>query len=308
MTVPNLAAKHNTSRTSIYRWKKDMPRLMKLAKQEGKGQYKRVSLKRKMYNEEYTAAEKLAVVRELKSENPPSVRLLAQQYGANHRSIYRWRKDEARLIKLVELEGKGECKRAGDDPLVRVKDALQRFYHSNYQDDGEQLPLTGTTIAAKAKQARDDLLAQHAISPFLNKEEVKALTEFTASTSWGRKIAHKFGWKNANVTGATASDSTSAAAGTVRPNESGLSPGAAVSLGRKPREILATNQKKMRMQIQDMKLEINKLKRQVTRADEKATKWAIENAEYQRQLMSMKEAGLFSIQVKKEPNFQCGMF
>ena len=200
-TVPDLAAKHNTSRTSIYRWKKDLPRLMKLAKKEGKGQYKRVGSKRKMYNDEYTAAEKLAVVRELKGEGAPSVRTLAERLSTNHRSIYRWKKDEARLIKLVEQEGKGNAKRIGDDPLLRVKEALKVFHASVYGGEGGQpatpgtVPLTGTVLATKAKQIRDEMLAQHEITPFLTEDEVKGMKEFTSSTSWGRKILVKCGWK-----------------------------------------------------------------------------------------------------------------
>ena len=219
-TIPALAAKHNTSRTSVYRWKNDEERLLNLMKQEGKGNSKRVSssshvtkstTKRKSNNEEYTAAEKLAVVRQLKGDNPPSVKSLADKVGANHRSIYRWKKDEAKLIRLVEQEGKGLTKRASGDPLLRIKEALKLFHtnvYANNVNQGEKpaVSITGTSIATKARQIRDEMLAQHAISPFLSDEEVESMKKFNASTSWGRKLIHKFEWK-----GSSADESVAAA-------------------------------------------------------------------------------------------------
>ena len=206
ISVPDLAAKHNTSRTSIYRWKNDEERLLNLMIKDGKGGNKRSSQiskeivqeqeqppqkqQRKSNNEEYTAAEKLAVIRELKGKNAPSVRTLAEKVGANHRSIYRWKKDEARLIQLVEQDGRGDVKRSGGDPLLRIKEGLKIFAAAN----GDK-PLTGTMIATKAKQIRTEMLAQHELTPYLTAEEVKGMKDFTGSTSWGRKIVQKYGWK-----------------------------------------------------------------------------------------------------------------
>ena len=208
--IPALAAKHNTSRTSIYRWKNDEARLNVLLRRDGKGSSKRVSkdddefkVKRKSYNEEYTAAEKLAVVRELKKEGGPSVKDLADKVGANHRSVYRWKRDEERLAKLVEQEGKGDCKRSGGDPLHRVKEALKAFHAHHVASvaaGATTQALTGTIIAVKAKQIKDDMLAQNNVTPFLSEEEVKAMTDFTASTSWGRKIVQKYGWNEGSPT------------------------------------------------------------------------------------------------------------
>lgn len=51
------------------------------------------------------------------------------------------------------------------------------------------------------------MLAQHELTPFLTEEEAKGMREFTASTSWGRKIVHKFGWKTVNsAAGAATAD------------------------------------------------------------------------------------------------------
>jgi len=197
MTVPSLAVRHNTSRTSIYRWKRDILRLQKLAGRQGKGEYKRVPHKRKTWNEEYTAAEKLAVVRELKGDDAPSIRELAEKLGTNHRSLYRWRKDEARLVKLVEEEGRGESKRNGPDPLHRVKEALAVFHRECYENpskgEGRRI-ITGTIVATKAKQICDEMLREHDASPFLGEEEAKGMRDFRASTSWGRKMVVKMGW------------------------------------------------------------------------------------------------------------------
>jgi hypothetical protein len=156
---------------------------------------------------------------------PPTVRALADRVGANHRSVYRWRKDEARLARLVEEEGRGTCKRAGDDPMSRLKGALKAFHAVQYGDDaasadaddddarrggnrGGPPSLTGTIVSTKARQIRDELLARHGYTPFLTDAEVKALKDFTGSTSWGRKIVHKFGWKVATSVAAAASTTT----------------------------------------------------------------------------------------------------
>ena len=226
ISVPALAAKHRTSRTSIYRWKKDLPRLLKLSKKSDDTKHKkRVPIKKtkgnrkSTYNEEFSASQKLMAIRELSTSSssasggngvgidggsapaPPSVRAVAAKIGANYRSLYRWKKDEQKLIQLVEQEGKGNCKRLVRDPMGRVKSALKLFYESQQQqqqhqrasDDGNVNgvpPLTGTLLALKGKQIRDEMLAQHEITPFLSEMELKGMREFTGSASWGRKVLH----------------------------------------------------------------------------------------------------------------------
>jgi len=145
--------------------------------------------------------------------------------------VYRWRKDEARLARLVEEEGRGTCKRAGDDPMSRLKGALKAFHAVQYGDGsasadadadnddarrggnrGGPPSLTGTIVSTKARQIRDELLARHGDTPFLTDAEVKALRDFTGSTSWGRKIVHKFGWKVTTSAAAAASTTTTTTA------------------------------------------------------------------------------------------------
>lgn len=314
LSVPDLAAKHNTSRTSVYRWKKDMPRLLKLAKKEGKGSYKRVShaakeseaegKKRAPHNEEFTAAEKLEVVRQLGGEGAPSVREMAEKIGANHRSIYRWKKDEARLIKIVEQEGKGESKRVGDDPLHRLKEGLKLFHANLTSNAGaaggekqQQAKVNGTMIAAKARQIRDEMLAQHERTPFLTDEEVKGMKEFTASSSWGRKIVQRYGWKESgggsdanNNDAAGAEGSANPVAGLAqglggapkvpaKPAAPAAAPAAAVTVGKvevkvKPR----TRKQKPEQSPAELKREAAQLRKKLQAAEARASKLARENA------------------------------
>ena len=181
-SVNALAARHRTSRTSIYRWKKEQPRLRKL--ETLKGGAKRAARSRRP---RFTVAERLAAVRDLRGADPPSARAVAARRGlTGHRSLYRWARDEERLARLVERDCRAGCRRAGTDPLRRVKAALRRW--------GGATPAarpTGTAVAAKARRLRDDMLAQHARTPFLTNEEVKGMREFTASSSWGRKFGRE---------------------------------------------------------------------------------------------------------------------
>ena len=108
-SVPSLAQKHNTSRTTIYRWKKEEPRLNRLKRSNANS--KRVSLSattsssslssRKTYNDEFTAEQKLEVLKECADNPMVPMKEIATRYGTHVRSVYRWRKDEERLRLLV---------------------------------------------------------------------------------------------------------------------------------------------------------------------------------------------------------------
>lgn len=198
-SVPSLAQKHNTSRTTIYRWKKEEPRLNRLKRSNANS--KRVSLSattsssslssRKTYNDEFTAEQKLEVLKECADNPMVPMKEIATRYGTHVRSVYRWRKDEERLRLLVE-EDKAHMKRLPKDGLHRVKSAIVQYFSDQ--------KVSGVEIARKAKEVRDELLGEHEISPFLNEAEFRALRDFTASSSWGRKLVRKFGWKE-GVTG-----------------------------------------------------------------------------------------------------------
>lgn len=51
-------------------------------------------------------------------------------------------------------------------------------------------------LAAKAGLLRDQLLSNHAASPFLTDVEVEALTKFQASIQWAGKVARQAGWRS----------------------------------------------------------------------------------------------------------------
>ena len=338
MSVPNLAEKHNTSRASIYRWKNDMPRLLELCQNEGKGESKRVrnkgenSNKRKAKVEakveveekvvvaedkspkkrkpnkgesrEYTAAEKLAVVMQLKGENPPSIQTLAERCNANQRTIYRWKKDEERLKKLVAADGKGGCKRVGIDPLFRIKEGLKLFHDANRPADGYlsqpgQPVLTGTMLAAKAKQLRDEMLAQHQLTPFLTPEEVKGMNEFRASTSWGQKLLRKLGGKVDDAPDVKGTDAAATNAGTADLDINNLPfPSRPLSTKTKKQKSppkaaspSAAAQKK-EQKATDMKKELASMKKNLTKAEKRAENLKAENASLKAQIANLTTGGV----------------
>ncbi len=165
---------------------------------------------KKPTGEEYTSQQKLDMVRQLKANSKDGNKLRVRQFaaanGVNYRTLYRWIKSEDRLIELVEGEGMGNFKRTKfDGHLDRIKDALKVFVaHSTKEEEGggggekSSKKITGRVIAEKAKQIKDEMLAQHANEPFLSADEVKAMQEFTGSQSWGRKMCRRFGWGNSS--------------------------------------------------------------------------------------------------------------
>ncbi|KAL3798666.1 hypothetical protein HJC23_004417 [Cyclotella cryptica] len=278
VSVPTLAARHNTSRTTIYRWKKEEARLNRLAKRS-MGNCKRATLShtgatnsnksgsnkfsRKSYNDEFTAAEKLNVLKECHANPSTSVKEIADRFGTHPRSIYRWKKDEEKLQQLVQSD-KPNVKRLAIDGLYRVKMAIEQFCWGTQS-------VTGTMIAAKAKEVRDELLAEHDISPFLTDGEVKALMEFTASSSWGRKLIVKLGWKNGEQ-----QDQHSPEAVDMSLNEASFAPHP-----ESQEDYYSANSKQLRMkrQIDDMKKEINLLKRKIIRLEMRNDVLEKENSE-----------------------------
>ena len=332
ISVPALAAKHRTSRTSIYRWKKDLPRLLKLSKKSDDTKHKkRVPIKKtkgnrkSTYNEEFSASQKLMAIRELSTSSssasggngvgidggsapaPPSVRAVAAKIGANYRSLYRWKKDEQKLIQLVEQEGKGNCKRLVRDPMGRVKGALKLFYESQQQQQQQHQrasgdgnvngvpPLTGTLLALKGKQIRDEMLAQHEITPFLSEMELKGMREFTGSASWGRKVLHMFVAKKDE-------DDDGAMTGGMfneqhhhHPQQPPLwdaaqsQPTNATSKGNRKNASLPTQQQQQK--IRDLKREITLLKKNLQGCEVRVIELENENAALRAQIASMMNGG-----------------
>mmetsp|Transcript_11030 Transcript_11030/g.21858 ORF Transcript_11030/g.21858 Transcript_11030/m.21858 type:complete len:483 (+) Transcript_11030:76-1524(+) len=334
-TVTKLAAQYNISRQSIYRWKKEMPRLMEQAKEQqlqqqdgsdgmtaalasatrkrGHGETMTLLaesdamggggggavdpnvaiLVKKPTGEEYTAQQKLAMVRQLKSNskdgNKLRVREFASKHGVNYRTLYRWIKSEERLVELVEGEGMGSFKRTKfDGHLDRIKEALKVFVAHYTKDDdaadgeeGKAKKITGRIIAEKAKHIKEEMLAQHEVEPFLSGEEVKAMREFTGSQSWGRKMCRRYGWGNSSETGNKKKgddDDVSDDDDDVELNDGG-----------EPVDMTETDDPaKMKLQIKKLKSEVHFLKIKSGKFEKKAAKSETENKSLRKQIEVLK--------------------
>ena len=319
-TVTQLAAQYNISRQSIYRWKKEMPRLLEQAKDqqqqqdggdgmaaalahasatrkrgheetlagvpEGAAAVDPNATPKKPSGEEYTAQQKLAMVRQLKANskdgNKLRVREFATKQGVNYRTLYRWIKSEDRLIELVEGEGMGNFKRTKfDGHLDRIKEALKVFVAHYTKDEGEEKgkKVTGRIVAEKAKHIKEEMLAQHEVDPFLSGEEVKAMKEFTGSQSWGRKMCRRYGWGNSSATAIKKEDDVSDDYDDdIELNDGGV-----------PVDMAETDDPaKMKLQINKLKSEVHFLKIKSGKFEKKAAKSEIENKSLRKQVETLK--------------------
>lgn len=335
-TVTKLAAQYNISRQSIYRWKKEMPRLIEQAKEQqlqldgGDGMAaalasatrKRgheetlaavpggvmdgaaaaatvdpnaVTLVKKPTGEEYTAQQKLAMVRQLKANskdgNKLRVREFASKHGVNYRTLYRWIKSEERLVELVEGEGMGSFKRTKfDGHLDRIKEALKVFVAHYTKDEdaadteGVTKKVTGRIIAEKAIHIKDEMLAQHEVEPFLSGEEVKAMREFTGSQSWGRKMCRRYGWGNSSETTGSkkkGDDDASDDDEDIELNDGGE----AVDMTE------TDDPAKMKLQIKKLKSEVHFLKIKSGKFEKKAAKVETENKSLRKKIEQISNLG-----------------
>lgn len=277
--------------------------MLKLSKRsDGTQHKKRVPIKKKgnrksTYNEEFSAIQKLRAIRELSSTSgeggsnpPPSVRTVAAKIGANYRSVYRWRKDEARLIQLVEQDGKGNSKRLIHDPMGRIKEALKLFYesHTAQQQEGGLSPtqITGPMLALKAIQLRDEMLAQHEISPFLSEMELKGMREFTGSASWGRKVLHKLLGRNEEKEDQYGNASSLPQQHQVSTTTTTTTASTTQSTTSK-NKTNASSQKQQQQKIRDMKREITMLKKKLHSSETHVHQLEEENAELRMQIATL---------------------
>ncbi len=332
-TVTKLAATYNISRQSIYRWKKEMPRLIEQAKEQqlqldgGDGMAaalasatrKRgheetlaappgipldgtaavdpsaVTLVKKPTGEEYTAQQKLAMVRQLKANskdgNKLRVREFASKHGVNYRTLYRWIKSEERLVELVEGEGMGSFKRTKfDGHLDRIKEALKVFVAHYTKDEdaadaeGKTKKVTGRIIAEKAIHIKDEMLAQHEVEPFLSGEEVKAMREFTGSQSWGRKMCRRYGWGNSSeTTGSKKKDGDD-----VSDDDEDME----LNDGGEAVDMTETDDpNKMKLQIKKLKSEVHFLKIKSGKFEKKAAKAETENKSLRKKIEQISNLG-----------------
>ncbi len=327
-TVTKLAAQYNISRQSIYRWKKEIPRLKEQAKEQqmqldsgdvmaaalASATRKRgheetldgaaavaaamdpnavvqLSTTKKATAEEYTAQQKLAMVRQLKANskdgNKLRVREFASKHGVNYRTLYRWIKSEERLIELVEGEGMGSYKRTKfDGHLDRIKEALKVFVAHYTKDEegdgvGKTKKITGRIIAEKAQHIRNEMLAQHEVEPFLNGEEIKAMKDFTGSQSWGRKMCRRYGWGNSSESGGKKGDDD------YLPDDDDME----LNDGEEPVDMTETDDpEKMKLQIKKLKSDVSFLKIKSGRFQSKAAKLETENKSLRQQIEAVKGA------------------
>lgn len=331
-TVTKLAAHYNISRQSIYRWKKEMPRLIEQAKEQqlqldgGDGMAaalasatrKRgheetlaavpggvmdgttavdpnaVTLVKKPTGEEYTAQQKLAMVRQLKTnskDGKPRVREFASKHGVNYRTLYRWIKSEERLVELVEGEGMGSFKRTKfDGHLDRIKEALKVFVAHYIKDEdaadseGKTKKITGRIIAEKAIHIKDEMLAQHEVEPFLSGEEVKAMREFTGSQSWGRKMCRRYGWGNSSETTGSKKKGDDDASDDDEDIE--------LNDGEEAVDMTETDDPaKMKLQIKKLKSEVHFLKIKSGKFEKKAAKAEMENKSLRNKIEQISNLG-----------------
>ena len=181
--------------------------------------------RRKRRDTDYTAAERCHILDELcgvgsaAAASPPQ-KVIAAKYGIGVRTLQRWMKQRPTLLQQVQKQGKGHSKRhfAQYGPLERIKQAIHKFFELNSQQPVPlQVPVTGSVIATKAREAKDALLALHEQRkrrqeqqhkqgvdngeddmdgyPLLTDKEVAILQDFKATESWARKTAQKFGWR-----------------------------------------------------------------------------------------------------------------
>jgi transposase-like protein len=136
---------------------------------------------------EFTASEKLAILSELDTINPPSIKELLSKYNLSKSSFHRWRNPEykRRLIEMVasgeekdttapstlannentadppSLLYKGHKKRDMLDGLYPLKRALQRFlsYNASLPEE-KQYAIRSGFLQAKARELRNTLITE----------------------------------------------------------------------------------------------------------------------------------------------------
>lgn len=102
-----------------------------------------MSAKRKP-QKEFTNEEKLFILDEVARKTCSQEEICAK-YGTSRQTIANWKRKRAELEKAVKEEGKGKKKKIlANDPLIRVKCAIQKFYDLNEQLPKDlQIPITG---------------------------------------------------------------------------------------------------------------------------------------------------------------------
>ncbi len=149
---------------------------------------------------EFTAEQKLEILAELDSEQPPSIQALIQKWGVSKSSLHRW-KQPAKRERLQEMVGgnQSKLKRDMNDKFGKLKAELRRFCRDNAtKPEDEQFEINSPFIQVKAREIRDNLLSRHSVEPFLEEKEVDGLKHFQGSKSWACVTGNELGYLSAN--------------------------------------------------------------------------------------------------------------
>mmetsp|Transcript_4062 Transcript_4062/g.6259 ORF Transcript_4062/g.6259 Transcript_4062/m.6259 type:complete len:621 (-) Transcript_4062:82-1944(-) len=149
---------------------------------------------------EFTAEQKLEILAELDSEQPPSIQALIQKWGVSKSSLHRW-KQPAKRERLQEMVGgnQSKLKRDMNDKFGKLKAELRRFCKDNAtKPEDEQFEINSPFIQVKAREIRDTLLSRHNVEPFLEEKEVDGLKHFQGSKSWACVTGNELGYLSAN--------------------------------------------------------------------------------------------------------------
>lgn len=163
---------------------------------------------------EFTAQEKVDILEEIdrinaenKAARKPqmSVDEICEKWGTSKSSLHRWRQQykEQSLQHVIRFPSSnggrgGSSKRIFKDRLQIIKESLDDFVKSQGMNESDinRAPVVYHVLQQQALIRRDEILAEIDRGTMSMKEdEVQALRNFKASTSWLREVARKFGWK-----------------------------------------------------------------------------------------------------------------
>lgn len=157
---------------------------------------------------EFTAQEKLDILKEMEANDPDkpnlTVKQICQKYNTSKSSLHRWQHayKSGKLQEAVESNGMGSAKRIFRDKLNPIKAALHEFVKENESlPYDKQVPILYSTLQHKALLKKEELLAQHQAENNLTEDEFEALQNFKASNSWLRELSRRMGWQLTFVDG-----------------------------------------------------------------------------------------------------------
>ena len=150
---------------------------------------------------EFTAQEKLNILKEMRASHPDkpklTVKQICEKYNTSKSSLHRWQQayNSGKLQEAVESNGMGNAKRLFRDKLNPIKAALNDFVKENESlPYDKKVPIVYSTLQHKALLKKEEMLAQHQAENNLSTDELEALNNFKASNSWLREASRRMGW------------------------------------------------------------------------------------------------------------------